>query len=424
MRIDRLKLENFGGFESFEIEFDPHFTLLVGDNASGKTSILDALTVLLESWVGGIKGDEKAGGIPPGYIRIVPHVFQDSSSFERQLPVRLQASGLVMGTPVTWARQRNRERGGTSYSETRNVAQMARQAGKSVRENSPVLLPLICSYGAERLWDEAPKPQRRPKRETKNGKPSRLDGYEDCLDFGIQEAVLSDWVRAQVLDGFQLGSKTAALRAAERAITSCVAGARTLIYSEREKELAFEIEPFGWQLLSNLSHGQRIMVILIGELARRATSLNPALGDDALEETPGVVLIDELDLHLHPKWQRHVIHDLKRTFPLVQFIATTHSPQLIGEARPCEIRKLEGGRAYSPSRSFGLDSSRVLGEIQDAPPRNLDVESLIHSIAKAIDEEKFEDARKLLVNLEAEVGPDDPEATRSRSLIKFLENPI
>lgn len=424
MRIDHLAIRNFNGFERFEIDFDPQFNLLAGDNASGKTSVLDALTVLLESWVRGIQGDGTGGGISPAYIRIVEHTHEDSHSFERQLPVRLEASGQVVGEAISWARQRNREKGGTTSAEARNIAEAAMRAARSVRENASIVLPLICSYGAERLWYESPKRAKVHGKGAKEGKHSRLDGYENCLDFGIRETVFSEWMRAQVLDSFQLGKKTKALQVTEKAITACVDGAKALVYSEREKELAVFIEPFGWQLMPNLSHGQRLMVTMIGELVRLATGLNPQLGDSVLDQTPGIVLIDELDLHLHPKWQRRIIHDLKSTFPSIQFITTTHSPQLIGEAKPHEVRILEDGKAYSPPYSYGLDSSRVLGEIQGAAERNAEVGSLIHRVSEEIDGEHFDEARKLLHQLEEQVGENDAEITRARSLIDFMEAPL
>jgi len=80
-----------------------------------------------------------------------------------------------------------------------------------------------------------------------------------------------------------------------------------------------------------------------------------------LQQTPGIVMIDELDLHLHPTWQRRVIHDLKRTFPQIQFVVTTHSSaDRGGPAR--EIRVLDHGSVSTPPRSFGVDSSRILEE--------------------------------------------------------------
>ena len=109
MRIDRLKIQNFNGFESFEIDFNPHFNLLVGDNASGKTSVLDALSILLDSWVFGIKGNQKGGGIDPGYIRNEARAYKDSYTFEKHLPVRLEAAGEAMGTSKVGSRTDKRK---------------------------------------------------------------------------------------------------------------------------------------------------------------------------------------------------------------------------------------------------------------------------------------------------------------------------
>jgi predicted ATP-binding protein involved in virulence len=146
------------------------------------------------------------------------------------------------------------------------------------------------------------------------------------------------------------------------------------------------------------------------------------MGEEALEKTPGVVIIDELDLHLHPRWQRHVIHDLKRTFPSVQFVATTHSPQLIGEAQPEEIRKIDGDEVTTPLRSYGIDSSRVLEEVMDAKSRNNSVEELLGRLFGLIDKEDFSAASNLLHQVEEKLGPDDPEVTRARTLMTFLES--
>jgi predicted ATP-binding protein involved in virulence len=425
MRIDRLKIQNFNGFESCEITFNPHFNLLVGDNASGKSTVLDALAILLDSWVLGIKGDENSGGILQDQVRLATHAFQDSFTFEKQFPARLEASGVILERSVTWARELARENGRTTYVEAKAVSSAANEAAIRVRAGSLVALPLICSYGTERLWYESRHYKKTRNKEEKKGQPSRFDGYEDCNEFEIQETALLDWIRAQYLDGLSLErSKTIAFKSIEHAVIECVEGATSLSYSERYKDAVVGIKPEGPQFFKNLSDGQRIMLTLIGDLVRRATTLNPHLGDEVLQKTSGVVLIDELDLHLHPIWQRRVIHDLKRTFPAVQFITTTHSPQLIGEAQPNEIRVLAEGRASIPPRSFGLDSSRVLEEVQGSVQRDPGVESLISQISEAIDAEKFDEAKRLLPDLESKLGPDDAEVTRARSLMKFLESPV
>ena len=96
MRVDRLTIQNFNGFESCEIAFNPHFNLLVGDNASGKSTVLDAIAILLDCWVGSIKSEKKGVGIHPDFVRVEARSYQDSYAFERKLPVRLEAFGEVI----------------------------------------------------------------------------------------------------------------------------------------------------------------------------------------------------------------------------------------------------------------------------------------------------------------------------------------
>ena len=204
----------------------------------------------------------------------------------------------------------------------------------------------------------------------------------------------------------------------------CVEGAKSLFYDGRYDDLVILLDNYGPQLFKNLSDGQRIMLTLVGDLASRAAILNPHLASGALRETPGVVMVDELDLHLHPKWQRRVIHDLEDTFPSIQFIATTHSPQLVGEVQPDEIRLLDGGETTTPPRSFGVDSSRVLEEVMGTRSRNGSVEDLLTRLFRSIDGEDFDCARRLLAEVEAKLGSDDPEVTRARALMTFLESPV
>ena len=206
------------------------------------------------------------------------------------------------------------------------------------------------------------------------------------------------------------------------AIVDCVEDAQDVYYDERYQELILVMKQMGHQMFSNLSDGQRVMLTLIGDLARRAIALNPHLEKDVLKQTPGVVSIDELDLHLHPRWQRRVIHDLKNTFPKVQFIATTHSPQLVGEALPHEIRILEDGAVTTPTHSYGIDSSRILEEVMNASPRNEETKELLTKMAEQIDREELREAKKSLGEVEQKLGQDDPEVTGANTLINLLES--
>lgn len=424
MQIQQLTIENFKKFRECRIEFDPHFNLLVGDNATGKTSVLDALTIAIDAWFLGMRTAEKAGGIDGDDVHLAPIPHPDSTTFfEKQFPARIEAKGLVQGQSIEWSRELLREGGKTTTGRTKEIASLAEQADHAVREGKGVVLPLICSFGAERLWFESfhlNKPKK--KGDITPRRPSRFDGYRDCTAFDIQETELIGWMLAEFSVSKQRGIPTVAWGAMKRAILTCVEYTTDLFYDYRLNEFIVRMEGLGDQLFSNLSAGQRIMLTLIGDLVRRVVMLNPDLGEKALLETPGVVLIDELDLHLHPKWQRRVIHDLKKTFPRVQFIATTHSPQLIGEAIPEEIRILENGGVFKPERSFGVDSDEILEEVMKTNRRNIEIDGLLKHLSDLIDREDIDRAREVLSQVEARLGANDPEVTGANTMLKLLES--
>lgn len=422
MRIDRIKLLNYKRFGAFEVALDPQFNLFVGDNASGKTTILDAITVGLDSWFIGMKGVQGIGSIDQGEVHVVPYPHGDVVSFEKQFPARVECEGVVLGRKVSWSRDLARDHGRTTTVGAKELTAIAEEADRFVRQGASVTLPLVCTYGTERLWYETPQRKRRGKKEPVKQYPSRFDGYRNCTAFEIQETDLLKWIRAEVSASQQRRSETTALTVIKAAILDCVEDAKDVYYDERYKELIVVMKEMGPQMFSNLSDGQRVMLTLIGDLARRALTLNPHLEKDVLKLTPGVVSIDELDLHLHPRWQRRVIHDLKRTFPMLQFIATTHSPQLVGEALPHEIRVLDGETATTPSRSFGVDSSRILEEVMHVSRRNEETKELLSKMADEIDREDLGEAKKTLGQVEQKLGQDDPEVTGANTLINLLES--
>jgi len=420
VRIDHLTVKNFNGFDHREFDFNPRFNLLVGDNATGKTSVLDALSIALGSWFLGIPGYANILGIDAKEVRVVAHPHQDSCTFEKQFPSRVETCGLVLGRDIKWTRELSREGGRTSSVDAKTISTIAGEAERKVRSGEEITLPLICAYGTERLWIEATHRPNKKREGSKGRLPSRLDGYLDCINFTIQESALLDWIRAETSASIQSPPiETIALRAVKRAIVGSVEGAMSLYYDERYKDIVVNFEQYGYQLFQNLSDGQRIVLTLVGDLVKRATTLNPHLADRVLDETPGVVLIDELDLHLHPKWQRRVIRDLKTTFPSIQFIATTHSPQLVGEAAPEEVILLGEQQATNPAQSYGMDSNWILRYVMGADERDTKVKGKLEEIEKLILSFDFSEARAKVDEVRAEIG-NSPELVRLSARIDRL----
>jgi predicted ATP-binding protein involved in virulence len=172
-----------------------------------------------------------------------------------------------------------------------------------------------------------------------------------------------------------------------------------------------------------LSDGQRGLVALIADIARRMALLNPQLGSEALSRTPGIVLIDELDMHLHPAWQRSIPTVLKAIFPKVQFIVASHSPQIIGELSPSEIWLMHGAQVLGhPDRSFGLSSNEVLEELMVAKARNTKVELDLQNLRLLIDNDNILEAQTLLSQLLPCTG-ELPELLGIQSEIRSLQLP-
>lgn len=430
MRIDRLQIENFKKFERTEPAFELHkqFTLLVGDNGSGKTSVLDALAVALGLWHKAAPGSGWRN-ILSEEIRLAPVRAGDRIQFQPQLPAKISVQGQIgFHEGLRWTRM-IREGG------TRTTNAEAREAERAIMElvqaahaqRAP--LPVLAYYGAGRAWLPTNK---RPGVRLSGSRPQQFDAYRNCLDTRIRDRELNEWFLFEAAAANGQGEGRPGYRAVKEAVLGCIPEADGLRYDSDLKEIVLSIRGFE-QPFYNLSAGQRMMLAMVADIAIKAVTLNayllgpehPGAADPmhVLRESPGVVLIDELDVHLHPIWQRRVATDLKRTFRKIQFICTSHSPQVIGEVTPEEVRRLDArGGISTPERSFGIDSSRVLEELMAAPPRNESVARLLRELFRLIDREDFRAARNLLPQAEAQLGPDDPEVTRARTLMTFLES--
>ena len=363
MRIDRLSLKNFKGFPEREFAFHPQMNLVVGVNGTGKTTLLDGLAVALGGWLLGIRGTDTRN-IRPDELRLRAMTGKNTDhskrvTWETQYPCEVEASGELSGEFLTWRRALNSPHGRTRSGEAKNIKALGTDADNAVRKGSEVILPLISYYGTGRLWD-VPRDQTRVKSEkslTRKSEHSRLAGYNHSLDPRISVSTLVKWIANQSWITFQQNQEPLPYATVRTAISKCLDRASGLHYDARRGEVVITIADQGPQPFSNLSDGQRTMLALVADIAQKAATLNPDLGDRVLNETPGVVLIDELDLHLHPIWQRRVIEDLRQTFPKIQFVATTHSPFLIQSLRSGEeLLMLEG----SPTAQL---ANRTLDEI-------------------------------------------------------------
>jgi predicted ATP-binding protein involved in virulence len=351
MRIDRLYIKNFKGFEERELTFGRPLNapvdakgsvhLVIGENGTGKTSVLDALAVALGVWHLGI-GGQGARGIQKSEVRIAASGGNGRVNFDEQVPVKIDASGEIGGLPLQWHREVRVLGGHTLRGGASEALEQIRTLAASARAgDEKVLLPLIAYYGAGRLWKE-PNVSRKP-RKTAAKKSVRFSVYKNCLDSRCRARDLNNWLLDYDWMSYQFGEEDPEYSLVKKSILACLPGARNLRFAPTRGEVVVDFENRSEQPFSNLSDGQRNMLALVGDLAVKAVKLNhKQCGDKVLRQTSGVVLIDEIDLHLHPTWQRVVLENLRTTFPNLQFIATTHSPFVVQSLREDELVLLDG----------------------------------------------------------------------------------
>lgn len=403
MRIDRLNIHNFKGFSEREFVFHPEFNLIVGTNGTGKTTALDALAVAVGSWFLGVRGADTRH-IRPNEVMLgdFTHEYVDdagqrhaSVQWEHIFPCEVAAHGQVQGQHIAWRRTKNSLGGRTTYVKAADIKHLATEADSAIRKGQDILLPLISYYGTGRLWQE-PREDFQvsdPMKVASKEEQSRLSGYWNSVDPRLSVSQLTRWIARQSWITYQQQNREApAYKVVKQAIINCLENAQNLYFDAALGEVIVEFSN-GTQPFSNLSDGQRCMLAMVGDIAQKAAKLNPHLGASALEETPGVVLVDELDLHLHPRWQQKVIEDLRCTFPKIQFICTTHSPFLIQSLRSGEELIMLDGQPTAELANMSIEeivqgiqhidnpqTSLRYAEMQDAAKHYLET---VESAAKA-----------------------------------------
>ncbi|MEI6394115.1 MAG: AAA family ATPase [Verrucomicrobiota bacterium] len=433
MRIDRLQIENFKKFKKQSFSLHPQFTLLAGENGSGKTTVLDALAVSLSIWLVE-KPDtmlmNSGRRILPKEIRLEPALEGDRVQFRECRPVRVQATGQIAGrSELTWTRQISERGLQTSNAGAEEALALIRDIYQHDHAGDRVLCPVLAYYGAGRAWLPSNERVSKPR---PNGPARRWAAFYDCFNERIRFVELQKWFSRETTErGNRGGRWRPGFEVVRRALLRCVPDADDVWFDTDRDQIVLSIarnaQPF-----DNLSAGQRMMLALVADLAIKAVTQNafllppdelgPADGPwpKVLRETPGVVLIDELDVHLHPRWQRRVATDLKATFPAIQFVCTSHSPQVIGEVLPEEVRLLDADQAEKPAQSFGMDSNWIVEVLMGGAERNLNVKRRLEHIFALIDRKELPGAEEEIGKLRSETGNSD-RLQRAASLVERIK---
>lgn len=416
MRLDHLHLQNFRCYAEAHFDFNPGFNLLVGINGSGKTSLLKAIACAFTSFGNGLRAG--AQGPDKHDMRFVIDKIDGKLRFERKFPLVLKASG-ALADLTEWKTLLTSDQ--VPPLDDLSVNLQVDELIQKISNGETITLPLLAFYQANRRLSGSHVSSESAARE----QLSRFDGYLNWFDAVADMRGFESWVISKTLERMQSviegGASTGhdELAWVNEAIAIALPEASNLTYHLSLKSILVDIQ--GRTLLFNeLSDGQRGLITLIADIARRMCVLNPHLGSDVFEKTNGVVIIDELDVHLHPAWQRRVAPALKQAFPNVQFVAASHSPQVIGSLTPGEIILLNDGAAAHPRTTYGLDSSSVLAEVMGVEQRDPAIEEGLSQLFTWLEGNDLAQARLQLDALKHK-APDLPEYARAEALITRKE---
>lgn len=428
MKLKKIRIINYRCFKDANIDFDEHTTLIVGKNGAGKTAILDAVAVAVSTFLLGIDGGV-GRSILKDDARYEFHDLDGTVDPQHQFPVSIESIGDCLDNhDVKWVRSLNSESGNTTVKEARELTNISKEAQKRIMTgDKSLILPLISYYGTGRLYAQ--------KKEKKNIKSltefKRQVGYVDCMAAESNEKLMLNWFQIQTLKSLQEQQRTGKveksllLKTVEKAICKCferISGSKnaSIIFDLDTHRLVLNFESADGSLqkfaMDEMSDGYKNTLSMIGDIAYRMAVLNPMLGDKVLEETSGVIVIDEIDLHLHPQWQQTIISDLNAIFPKIQFIVSSHAPAVINSVAKEQIRILDNGEIYMPAaQTYGRDANSILREVMNVSERPMDIKQRMNLFYSYMDENNYQEADKVLTEIEAIVGTTDPDIAAART---------
>ncbi len=407
MYIKNISIKNFKGISDISIDFQKGVNLLIGDNGVGKSSILSAIVVALGGFFQGVTGI-KAKGITTDDIRIVQkNLTEDSDAIQYQFPVKIMSTFDVFGKEVKYRRER--------YSDDKiKIYNSLKKYAVDITNDVKSFLPILSYQSIDRESIDEVKP-----RKVKD----RRDGYYRCLESTINLSEITNWCLEMEISAFKKNKKIPEYEAFRKIISSFMKYMSELktdpeiCYSRKYEELSYIEDNFELPI-SKLSAGYQSLLYMILDIAYRLAVLNPAF--ENINEAEGVILIDEIDLHLHPKWQWRVIGALEKVLPNIQFIVATHSPIIISSCKNeiliCiddnqEITYLENAYAYS--------IQDVLELRQGSSGIPVELQTLRDELEELINEEQYDSAKKVWDNMVYKFGKDNSEVVNAKWLLNL-----
>ena len=403
-RFREIRLENYRCFDELTLPLEEDTTVLFAENGGGKTALLTALAMGLAVVQPDAPGTLKLNA------RSDPRRMRTLDEKGRPEPVGAckvaWTADVGESESVTWSAAVQPASG-----RARNRPQALFDALERVRTPGE-RWPLFAWYGVDRLG------RLRGRRRRVERTADRWEAYASALDPNLDEAPLLQWLKDETVGDMVRRQHNEPGRffhaAVMEATVRATPGVTHAWYDPAAQGPMVRFEDGHAAPWSELSDGYHVFIALVADVARRAVMLNEFDGAEAPKRVEGVVLIDEIDLHLHPRWQRTALPSLRDAFPRLQFIVTTHSPQVLSSIENRQVRQLIDGRLQEhPVFVEGRDTNAILREHMRTDDRDERGAAELNRLHRAIDRGDRVEAERIHRELAGRWGDNDPALIRA-----------
>ena len=405
--LREIRVDNYRCFDELRLPLEEDTTVLFAENGGGKTALLTALAMGVAVFQRGSPKSLRLDASRDPRVRIL-----DGTGRRGPVgPCRLAWTAAVGESDrVTWSMKAHPASGRTTIHRQPIV-----DALEGVRVPGD-RWPLFAWYGVDRLA------RTRGRRRKVERTGDRWEAYASALDQNLDEVALLQWLQDEMLGDVARRRHKEPERSFDKAVMDAAVRATPRVtnawYDPVEHSPMVVFDDGHAATWSELSDGYRRFIALVSDIARRAVMLNEFDGADAPARVEGVVLIDKLDLHLDPRWERVALPRLRNTFPRLQLVVTTHSPQVLSSAENRQVRRLFDGKLQEhPVFVEGRDTNAILREYMRTDDRSEEGTDALRALHDSIDRGHREEAGRLYQKLLARWGDLDPELIRAKGLL-------
>ena len=408
MILKKLHISNFKMFEDIDFEFKPGFNLILGDNGVGKTTILEAITVAVSGFLAGME-DVNTRNIYKDDVHY--QIVKDNNGIPNKIykgHVEIGSTINYEGVDYTWSRMKKTV---SSSSRTAiNPREILKVSRDLINSMEHTVLPLISYQSASRHWISARSDANEKKRKQLH---NRRCGYLGCMDKTANLYSINNWCAQMEWGSVRMNHISENYQQFGKIVSKFMSimndGTISEVIFNPNSESLLYCENGEYKTIDDLSAGYQSVLNLILDLAYRMAILNPDEGDNIPTED-GIVLIDDIESNLHPKWQWRIIEALTETFPNVQFIAATHSPIIVSSCKNANIICIDEEQDVRYiGDSYAFSVNEILRDMLGYYMRPAKIEDLIEKFGKSMDREEYTQAKNILKQLTELLGKEHPE---------------